>query len=249
MTIMSDDLLARLLDKVEHRFYGKYRAFVSDNADPEHRGRLRLRIPSVLGKDVVSGWALPCAPYGGTADQGFFFIPDKDAGVWVEFEAGLLEYPVWVGTFWSKPGGGTEVPKPADSQSPPTSKLIKTLKHSIELADDPGKELIKIADAANKNTVIIDSTGITVEDKAGNKITLDSGGVTIKSTSVKLGDVGAAEPFVLGTKLKTALDTFFKTLVTHTHTGNLGAPTTPPVPPLVAPVLDTALSQQHKVDK
>src|SRR5687768_14424848 len=106
-----DDLLARLLDKVENRYYGKYRAFVVDNADPELRGRLKLSIPSVLGNDVVSGWAMPCAPYGGMPNQGSFFIPENEAGVWVEFEAGNLEYPIWVGTFWSKPGGESEGPK------------------------------------------------------------------------------------------------------------------------------------------
>ena len=73
---MTEDLLVRLLDKVENRYYGKYRGFVDDNKDPENRGRLRVRIPSVLGQDVVSGWALPCAPYGGMPDQGFFFIPE-----------------------------------------------------------------------------------------------------------------------------------------------------------------------------
>ncbi|MGE5205784.1 MAG: phage baseplate assembly protein V, partial [Chlamydiota bacterium] len=94
-------MTASLMDRMEARFYGKYRAFVADNADQENRGRLRLRIPDVLGNDVVSGWALPCAPYGGTAGQGFFYIPDKDAGVWVEFEQGNLDYPIWVGTFWA----------------------------------------------------------------------------------------------------------------------------------------------------
>src|SRR5205814_7880539 len=59
--------------------------------------------------EVVSGWALPCAPYGGAAEQGFFFIPEVDAGVWVEFEAGNLDFPVWVGTFWSKPGGSSGI--------------------------------------------------------------------------------------------------------------------------------------------
>src|SRR5215813_15502012 len=132
---MTPDLTVELLGITESRFYGKYRAFVVDNADPENRGRLKLHIPSVLGDDVVSGWALPCAPYGGAADQGFFFIPEKDAAVWVEFEMGDLAYPVWVGTFWGKPGGQTEAPKPADAQSPPTSKVIKTLNHLVELAD------------------------------------------------------------------------------------------------------------------
>src|SRR4051812_32516459 len=120
---MSDDVLAYLLDKVDRRYFGKYKAFVVDNNDPDHRGRLRLRIPSVLGTDVVSGWALPCTPFGGMAGQGFFFLPEGDAGVWVEFEEGLIDQPIWVGTFWSKPGGKSQVPDPGAGQEPPTSKI------------------------------------------------------------------------------------------------------------------------------
>jgi uncharacterized protein involved in type VI secretion and phage assembly len=189
------------MDRMEARFYGKYRAFVADNADQENRGRLRLRIPDVLGNNVVSGWALPCVPYGGTAGQGFFYIPDKDAGVWVEFEQGNLDYPVWVGTFWAKPGGTTEVPPPGDSQSPPTSKIIKTKNHTIELADAGGSEAIKITDAKNKNVVTMDQNGVKVtadkdvEVKAsgGVKVQADkdielkaSGDLKITATNVKI---------------------------------------------------------------
>ena len=196
------------MDRVDTRFYGKHRAFVADNADPENRGRLRLQIPDILGNDVVSGWALPCAPYGGTAGQGFFFIPDKDAGVWVEFEHGLLDYPVWVGTFWAKPGGTTEVPPPGDSQSPPTSKIIKTKNHTIELADEDGKETITITDAKNKNIFTLDKDGVKIQaDKdievkatGGLKIQADkdielkaSGDLKITATNVKVQVSGSME--------------------------------------------------------
>jgi hypothetical protein len=247
---MTDDLLAKLLDKVEHRFYGKYRGFVADNADPEKRGRLRLQIPSVLGPDVVSGWALPCAPYGGRDNCGFFFIPEKDDGVWVEFESGLLEYPVWVGTFWSKPGGTSEVPEPARTQEPPTSKMIKTLKHTIELADEDGSEAIKVSDETNTNVVTMDSNGILVEDGNGNKIRLESGGVTIESSKIKLGaNALNAEKLVKGNTLKTLLTSWHTLLSTHVHpNGNMGSPTGPSPTLASAPQLDSALSQKHIVE-
>jgi len=183
---MSGELLARLVEKIEGRFYGKYRAVVVDNSDPENRGRLRLRIPSVLGADVVSGWALPCLPYGGMPDQGFFFIPEVDATVWVEFEAGNLDYPVWVGTFWGKPGGASDVPKPADDQSPPTRKIIRTVKgSSIEIEDKDDEEvlIIQYNDGQNKNTVTMNKDGLVVEDANSNKITLDSDGMKVEDTN------------------------------------------------------------------
>ncbi len=263
---MPEDVLVRLLDKVEHRFLGKYTAFVADNADPENRGRLRLHIPSVLGPDVISGWALPCAPYGGAKGQGIFFVPDKDAGVWVEFEAGNPSYPIWVGTFWSKPGGTTEVPSPGDSQSPPTAKIIATAKHIIEFEDADGSEAITITDSTNNNVVKLNSDGITVQDtngnvitlsssgtdvkdKIGNEITLQSSGTTIKSSAIKVGSDSAAQPLVLGTQLSTQLTSLMVWLSTHMHTGNLGAPTSPPmVPPSSSVDFSQILSTKHMTE-
>ncbi len=271
--VLVDKTLNRLIEKVDHRYYGKYRGIVIDNEDPEKLGRLKVKIPSLLGNDVVTGWAMPCLPYGGIADQGFLAIPEVDAGVWVEFEAGDLEYPIWVGTYWGKPGGESELPKPnkADGsedssvQDPLTRKIIKTKQgHTIQLEDKDGEEMvliveavngqvirmdqagIEIDDGSNGNNVLLDGNGITVEDKNGNVITMDSSSVTIKSSSIKIGD-GASEPLVLGNQLKMALDNWINTtFMTHMHTGNLGAPTTPPVPgaPLV---LDPALSPTNTV--
>jgi len=42
---------------------------------------LKLKVPGILNDEVVSGWALPCVPYGGDANQGFFFIPEVGAEV------------------------------------------------------------------------------------------------------------------------------------------------------------------------
>ena len=104
--------VANLMQKIERHCYGKYRGFVVDNEDPENLGRMKLKVPSVLGNSVVTGWALPCMPYGGDMNQGMLFIPEVDSGVWVEFEEGDLEFPIWVGTFWSKPDDTSELPKP-----------------------------------------------------------------------------------------------------------------------------------------
>jgi uncharacterized protein involved in type VI secretion and phage assembly len=186
-----DELLARLVEKIENRYYGKYRAFVVDNADPEDRGRLKLKVPSVLGDDVGSGWALPCAPYGGSADLGFFFVPEVDAGVWVEFEAGNLDYPVWVGTYWGKPSAKSEAPKPntpdgdeeGSVQNPPTRKIIKTLKgHTIQFEDADGEEMILIVENTNKHVVTLNTDGIKITDgKNGNIIEMSASAFKITS--------------------------------------------------------------------
>lgn len=219
--------VAYLMQKVERRFYGKYRGFVVDNADPEQLGRLKLKVPSVLGPEVVTGWALPCVPYGGNADQGMLFIPEVEAGVWVEFEEGDLEFPVWVGTFWSKPGGESELPKPNDPdgaeqdsvQDPPTRKIIKTKKgHTIQFEDADGEEMviireaqnghvilmnqdgIKITDGANGSEVVMDSAGITIADgpNSGNQIVMDSSGVKIEDKNGNVVTMASSGGFPAG---------------------------------------------------
>ena len=197
--------VAELVQKAERRFYGKYRGFVVDNADPEQLGRLKLSVPSVLGDQVVTGWAMPCVPYGGDVNQGFLFIPEVDAGVWVEFEEGDLEFPIWVGTFWSKPGGENELPKPNNAdgseqgsvQDPSTRKIIKTKNgHTIQLEDADDDVRILISDGENEsrivfgpdgisivskdNAITMTDDGIIVENKNGNKITQDTSGIEIE---------------------------------------------------------------------
>ncbi len=95
-------------ERYKHRWYGKYRAFVRDNNDPERLGRCRLEIPAVLGqgRENWSDWASPCFPYGGNEDTGMFLIPEEGASVWAEFEGGQVQYPIWAGVWLagSNPG-------------------------------------------------------------------------------------------------------------------------------------------------
>ena len=53
-------------------FWGKYRGVVTDTADPLLTGRIRARVPDVMG-DQESGWAMPCVPFSGNG-MGFFAL-------------------------------------------------------------------------------------------------------------------------------------------------------------------------------
>src|SRR5688572_20643972 len=110
-----DSNLEALLDFVRNRYFGKYRGVVTDNADPTNRGRVKVRVPAVLG--TLEMWAMPCVPYAGPS-VGFYSIPGPDTGVWVEFEAGDPSYPIWAGCFW----GDDEIPDPKS----PTVHIWKT---------------------------------------------------------------------------------------------------------------------------
>ena len=75
-----------------------------------------MRVPSILG-DQTTGWALPCLPFGGLADQGLFMVPEVDSQIWVEFEEGNVDHPVWVGVFWQQT---SDVPTEASKTEPRT---------------------------------------------------------------------------------------------------------------------------------
>ena len=96
----NEEILARLIERVESRYFGKYRGQVTDNNDPDNLGRLRAKVPRVLG-DEETGWALPAFIYGGASEQGLYAVPDVGAGVWIEFEGGDLSYPIWTGTWFT----------------------------------------------------------------------------------------------------------------------------------------------------
>ena len=246
-----EKVIADLLQKVERRFYGKYRGLVVSTEDPKRLGRIRLQVPSVLGPEVVTGWAMPCVPYGGEKNQGFHFIPEVGAGVWVEFEEGDLEFPIWAGTFWSEPGGESEIPvlngtdgkELKNAQKPPTRKIIKTQKgHTIQFEDADGEEMVIIVEATHKHVVALSKDGIRITDGVnGNKIIMGKGGIQI-------GSSGATEPFVLGTQFLASAKAFVAALNTHTHAppSGTGVMTGPPAtPPLI---LEVPLSAKHKVE-
>ena len=126
---MRDDTLDALLDAATCRFYGKYQGKVEDNEDTTHRGRIQVSVPAVMGD--VKIWAMPCVPYAGKG-VGLFLIPDKGSGVWVEFEAGNPNHPIWVGCFW-----GDRQIDTADAV--PGIKFLKTRSVTIRIDDDAGE--------------------------------------------------------------------------------------------------------------
>src|SRR5262245_47966845 len=94
-----------MTDEEQERYFGKYRGTVINNVDPEQRGRIQAIVPDV--NSVIPGtWAMPCVPVGGI-QMGFFTVPPIGSAVWMEFEGGDADYPIWSGCFW---GSAAEVP-------------------------------------------------------------------------------------------------------------------------------------------
>lgn len=91
------------------RFYGKYRGKVAVNVDPLFLGRIIPIVPAISPEPLT--WAMPCTPYAGE-QVGFYAIPPIDANVWIEFEAGDPNLPVWTGCFWEEGQIPFVVPNP-----------------------------------------------------------------------------------------------------------------------------------------
>ena len=181
-------IVADLVEKAERRFYGKYRGIVIDDDDPLRLGRVKVSVPSVLGQDVVTGWATPCVPYGGAAGQGLLFVPQRGAGVWVEFEEGDLEFPIWVGTYWCQPGGDSQAPKPNDTtgkqlaevKQPPTRKIIKTAKgHTIQFEDADDAEMLLLREGSQGHLITMNKDGVRIVDGTGNSIEMTDSAMTL----------------------------------------------------------------------
>ena len=82
-------------------YAGFYKAIVSNTNDPEKRGRIKCQIPDILGNKVESAWCEPCVPVA--YDRGGdFCLPQKKETVWVAFEKGNPNFPVYLGGWWQK---------------------------------------------------------------------------------------------------------------------------------------------------
>ena len=161
------------------RYYGKYRGTVINNIDPMQIGRIQVMAPDVSNV-MLSSWALPCVPVAGI-NMGVFTVPLIGAGVWVEFEQGDPDYPIWVGGFW---GMAAEVPMLSHMVPPgvPGITLQTPLKNGIVISDVPGPTggiqiqtatgaMISVTDIgiliSNGKGAVINLTGPTVDINLG----------------------------------------------------------------------------------
>jgi uncharacterized protein involved in type VI secretion and phage assembly len=212
---MSIEKLMRIVEeRVLGRYYGKYVGVVTKVDDPKNLGRIRARVPEILGAQEECGWALPAPPFGGGKNVGVLFMPRAGDTVWIEFAAGDLGRPIWSGGFWGEPetaGGtrdlaaetGNEMPTgDGDAAVQPGHLVMRTkVGHRIILDDDG--EIVILANGNGKTEI---------------RLTKD-GEVVITAETIKLG-ANASESLVLG-------DAFKDLFNQHTHPTGVG-PSGPP---------------------
>lgn len=165
------------------KYYGKYRGTVVNNVDPMQIGRLLVIVPDVLNINL-SSWAMPCLPVGGM-QMGIFSVPPIGAGVWIEFEQGDPDYPIWTGCFY---GSMAEVPAMAKLVPPavPGITMQTVLQNGIVISDVPGPTGGIVLKSTAGAALIVNDTGIYIQNGKGASIvmvgpttTINQGALTI----------------------------------------------------------------------
>lgn len=133
----------------ETKWLGKYKAIVMDNKDPERRGRIRVQCPKVLG-NYLSAWCEPCIPYA-TDYAGDYYVPPVNEAIWVEFEEGNVNKPIWGGGWYKI--NSTPLTRNAD----PTEYRYIIFKNSVLRMGE--KEFIfELRDSDKSYTITIDTS-------------------------------------------------------------------------------------------
>jgi uncharacterized protein involved in type VI secretion and phage assembly len=158
------------------QFFGKYRGTVANNVDPYRRGRIQVKVPAVYGTGRLS-WALPCTPYAGNG-AGWFAIPPRDASIWVEFEGGDPDRPIWTGCFWDEN-------ESAPDSGLPDVKVLKTSTGKITLNDIQGSGGITI-ETQNGMKIVIDTHGIEITNGQGASLKLTGNQVSINNGALEV---------------------------------------------------------------
>jgi len=158
------------------RYFGKYRGTVFNNVDPMQMGRIMAIVPDVSSV-APSSWAMPCVPVAGI-QMGEFTVPIIGSGVWIEFEQGNPDYPIWSGCFW---GSAAEVPAAARLVPPglPGITLQTPLQNSIQVSDVPGPTGGIVLRSGTGATIIVNDTGIYIQNGKGASIIMTGPTVTV----------------------------------------------------------------------
>lgn len=165
------------------RYYGVYPAEVTDIADPDQQGRVKVRLPwspdnEGAGYDV---WARLATMMAGN-DRGSWFIPDVGDEVLVTFEAGDPRRPYVVGGLWN---GQDAPPESMDGAGENNLKVLRSRNGvKITLDDSDGQEQMILETPGGQSITLKDGPGaIEIVDSNGNSVKLETSGITISASA------------------------------------------------------------------
>lgn len=170
------------------KYYGKYRGTVINNVDPLRLGRIQVIVPDV--SIIPSTWAMPCFPVAGK-QMGLFTMPQIGSGVWVEFEHGDSDFPIWTGCFV---GLAAEVPNAALLNNPASPGIVMqtTLQNAITILDLPpaappapltGGIMLRSTTGAS---IVVNDVGIFLDNGKGASIKMVGPTITINNGALMI---------------------------------------------------------------
>ncbi len=171
------------------QFFGKYRGKITANKDPLNLGRVQVSVASIFEEGKQS-WAMPCSPYAGKG-IGLFTIPPVDTNVWVEFEGGDPDYPIWSGCFW----GNNELPEEAKVAKPDEMIVFKafatggkgiTIKMSSSGSTKGLAIEVEPPVVSQPLKLVFDSTGIEISAGSLGTIKASSSSVKINNNALEV---------------------------------------------------------------
>lgn len=158
----------------DSKYYGLYQGTVTFNADPMFAGRLMLNVPDVLSYSPTT-WAEPCTPLAGPTGppMGVYMVPPIGTGVWVQFEHGDPDKPVWMGCRWGLP---SDIPPMARMGNPADPNIViqSLLQHSLTISDMPPSPLTGgiILRSTTGAMIVVNDSGIYISNGKGAMITM-----------------------------------------------------------------------------
>ena len=167
-------------DPQESRVYGAVVGIVTDIADPEFLGRVKVMYPWMPSSNFVpinSGMARQ-AIQGGGRGSGIYWSPSISDEVLVVFEQGDVNQPYIVGVLWNdldRPP--VSLPGQAVLEGFVGQHMMKSrMGHTIILDDTPGEEKITIKDAVG-NSIEINTIEEEIPIMAVGNINFECAGV------------------------------------------------------------------------
>lgn len=162
----------------ENKYLGKFEATVINNVDPMQLGRIQVQTPEASGISL-SSWATPSFPFAGK-QMGAYMIPQVGSSVWIEFQGGDLDKPIWTGSFF---GSAAEVPALALAGIPASPNIVfqSAAQNTIMISDLAGPTGGIMLKSTTGASIIVNDTGIYIQNGKGASIVLTGPSVNINN--------------------------------------------------------------------
>jgi uncharacterized protein involved in type VI secretion and phage assembly len=167
----------------EGKLWGVVVGVVTDNQDPDHLHRVKVRFPW-LNDNAESNWARVVTSMAGN-NRGMYFLPEVDDEVLVAFEHGSIDYPYIIGSLWN----GSDAPPESNSDGANNHRSITSRSgHVVRLNDENGSETVEIVDKTKSNRIVIQTAQnkISIEAQGDIEITSSTGRITLKALGIEL---------------------------------------------------------------